>query len=202
MLYCLVNIIILNFDQNVFLGQFLVRFSKCYDTQVSVTGPSWPSWFLQIHVSATDMTIFWFPDDNLSKCRWIFTKFCICIDIVEMWFGIAFAKFSQFFDTVVCLQHDIGGILLFHIFAHLSWRLTRWAYSISMVGCPSYVVRHVSYVVHCPSTLLNIFSSETPGPFEVRFYVEHLCLMGTKVYIIGPGHMTKVAAMSIYGKTL
>ena len=29
-----------------------------------------------------------FPDDNLSK-HWIFTKFGLCIDIVEIWFGIA-----------------------------------------------------------------------------------------------------------------
>ena len=28
----------------------------------------------------------------------------------------------------------------------------------------------------------------------------NLCLAGTKVYIIGHGHMTKMAAMSIYGK--
>ena len=30
----------------------------------------------------------------------------------------------------------------------------------------------------------------------------HLCLAGTKVYIIGPGHMTKMAATPIYGKNL
>ena len=47
----------------------------------------------------------------------------------------------------------------------------------------------------------NIFS-ETRGPIRVRFYVKHLCLTGTKVYIIGPGYMTKMAAMPIYGKTL
>ena len=32
---------------------------------------------------------FLFPDDNLSKHRWIFTKFGMCIDIVLIWFGIA-----------------------------------------------------------------------------------------------------------------
>ena len=42
---------------------------------------------------------------------------------------------------------------------------------------------------------LNLFSSETPEPVEVRFYVEHLYLAGTKVYIIGPGRMTKMATM-------
>ena len=32
---------------------------------------------------------FSFPDDNLSKQRWIFTKLGMCIDIVEIWVGIA-----------------------------------------------------------------------------------------------------------------
>ena len=53
-----------------------------------------------------------------------------------------------------------------------------------------------------PSTLSNIFSTEITGPIEIRFYVEPLCLAGTKVYIIGPGHMTKMATMPIYGKNL
>ena len=35
------------------------------------------------------MPIFSFPDDNLSKHQWIFTKLGMCIDIVEIWFGIA-----------------------------------------------------------------------------------------------------------------
>ena len=46
----------------------------------------------------------------------------------------------------------------------------------------------------------NIFFSETTGPIQVRFYVENVCLTGTKIHIIGPGHMTKMAAMPIYGK--
>ena len=29
---------------------------------------------------------FLFPDDNLSKHQWIFTKLGMCIDIVEIWF--------------------------------------------------------------------------------------------------------------------
>ena len=55
-------------------------------------------------------------------------------------------------------------------------------------------------VIHHPSTLLNI-SLETPRPTEVRFYVEHQYLAEIKVYIIGPGHMTKMANMPIYDKT-
>ena len=49
---------------------------------------------------------------------------------------------------------------------------------------------------------LNIFSSETALPNKAKFYVEPPLEGGTKVYINGPGHMTKMAAMSIYGKIL
>ena len=38
-----------------------------------------------------------FPD-NLSKHQWIFTKLGVCIDIVEIWFGIANEKISSNFD--------------------------------------------------------------------------------------------------------
>ena len=47
--------------------------------------------FRQIYMklSAQDTPIFSFSDDNLSKHQWIFTKLGMCIDIVEIWFGIA-----------------------------------------------------------------------------------------------------------------
>ena len=45
-------------------------------------------------LSAQDMLIFSFPDDNLSKRQWIFTKLGMCIDIVEIWFGIAIGQIS------------------------------------------------------------------------------------------------------------
>ena len=49
---------------------------------------------------------------------------------------------------------------------------------------------------------LNIFSSETAWPNKAKLYVEPPWEGGTKVYINGPGHMTKMASMPIYGKTL
>ena len=49
---------------------------------------------------------------------------------------------------------------------------------------------------------LNIFSSETALPIKAKFYVEPPWEGGTKVYINGPGHMTKMAAMPLYGKNL
>ena len=48
----------------------------------------------------------------------------------------------------------------------------------------------------------NFFSSGTAWPIKTKFYVEPPWEGGTKVYINGPGHMTKKAAMPIYGKNL
>ena len=43
---------------------------------------------------------------------------------------------------------------------------------------------------------LNI--SETTGPIKVKFHIKLLWDGGTKVCSIGPGHMTKMAAMPVY----
>ena len=56
--------------------------------------------------------------------------------------------------------------------------------------------------VRRPFTFSNVFSSETAWPIKVKFYVEPPWEGGTKVCINGPGHMTKMAAMPIYGKNL
>ena len=42
---------------------------------------------------------FSFPDDNLSKHQWIFIKLGMCIDIVEIWLGIANGQISSNFDS-------------------------------------------------------------------------------------------------------
>ena len=50
-------------------------------------------------------------------------------------------------------------------------------------------------------TISNVFST-TAWPIKVKFYVEPPWKVGTKDYINGPGHMTKMAAMPIFGKNL
>ena len=55
--------------------------------------------------------------------------------------------------------------------------------------------------VLCPP-FSKIFSSETAWPIKEKFYVEPPWEGGTKLYINCQGHMTKVAAMPIYGKNL
>ena len=52
-------------------------------------------------LSARDMPIFSFPD-NLSKLQWIFIKLGMCIDIVEICFGIAN---GQIIIRVICPRH-------------------------------------------------------------------------------------------------
>ena len=42
-----------------------------------------------------------FPDYNLSKHQWIFTQLGMCIDIVEIWFGIANGQILSNFDGVM-----------------------------------------------------------------------------------------------------
>ena len=58
-----------------------------------------------MELSARDMSMFSFPDDNLSKPQWIFTKLGMCIDIVEVCFGIANGQISSNFDGVICPRH-------------------------------------------------------------------------------------------------
>ena len=52
------------------------------------------------------------------------------------------------------------------------------------------------------STFSNFFSWETAMPIEGKFHVDPHWDRGTKVHSNGPGHMTKMAAMLIYGKNI
>ena len=53
---------------------------------------------------------FGFRTITLSKSQRIFTKLDMCIDIVEIWFGIAFGYISSIFDRVISPWHDKGGV--------------------------------------------------------------------------------------------
>ena len=52
--------------------------------------------------SARDTSVFFVYGDNFSKYQWIFTKLAMCIDIVEICFGIANGRISLIFDRVIC----------------------------------------------------------------------------------------------------
>ena len=52
----------------------------------------------------------------------------------------------------------------------------------------------------CMSTFSKNLLLRNPGPIEVKFHVEQPLDSETKVYSRDQGHMTKMAAMPIYGK--
>ena len=54
----------------------------------------------------------------------------------------------------------------------------------------------------CPLVLWSNIFSKTTWPIKAKFQVETPWEGEKKVYIYGPGHMTKMAAMPIYGKNL
>ena len=49
-----------------------------------------------VHPTKLFKKIFLFPDNNLSKYQWIFTKLGICIDIVEICLGVLMGIFVSF----------------------------------------------------------------------------------------------------------
>ena len=55
---------------------------------------------LDVCVSVCLSVHFSFPDDNLSKHQWLLTKLGMCIDIVEIWFGIAYGQISPNFSEL------------------------------------------------------------------------------------------------------
>ena len=54
---------------------------------------------ISTELSPRDTSIFSFPDDNLCKCQGILTKLGTCIDIKEIWFGIANGQILSIFDS-------------------------------------------------------------------------------------------------------
>ena len=48
---------------------------------------------------------------TMSKCQGILTKLGTCINIKEIWFGIACGQISSMFDRIICPQHDNSRVL-------------------------------------------------------------------------------------------
>ena len=70
--------------------------------------------FCQIltELSAQDMLVFLFQDNNLSKWQGILTKLCTCIDIKEIWFGIANGQILSMFDSYLPATQLWRGIIV------------------------------------------------------------------------------------------
>ena len=90
----------------------------------------------------------------------------------------------------------LGFTGVYIILAHLSRRLIG-----ELIVYPWSGVRRPSVVV-VRSQCANIFFSQTAWPIKAKFYVEPPWVEGTKVCSRHLGHMTKITATLIYGKTL
>ena len=65
----------------------------------------WLSVCLSVHLSYVHPSVFSFAEEILNKYQWIFAKLGMCIDIVEIWFGIANGQISSIFNGVTCPRH-------------------------------------------------------------------------------------------------
>ena len=115
----------------------------------------------------------------------------------SLYFDIVFLVISNFgFEggTSVLIASVSGHCLL----AHLSQRFIG-----ELIVYPCSGIRRCRRCCCRRPPFSNVFSSETDWPIKAKFYVEPPWEGGgEKVYINGPGHMTKKAAMPIYGKNL
>ena len=59
----------------------------------------------------------------MSIFQWICTKLGMCIDIMEIWFGIANLQILSVFNRVTCPPHERGGVLSFHVFIFMQLSL-------------------------------------------------------------------------------
>ena len=52
-------------------------------------------------LSARYTSVFSFQDNDFSKSQWIVTKLDMCIDFVEIWFGIAFGYITSILRVIM-----------------------------------------------------------------------------------------------------
>ena len=95
---------------------------------------------------------FSFPDDNLSKHQWIFTKLGLCIDIVEIWFGIPNGQISSIFDRVIC--PSVHFLFPDDNLSKHQWIFTKLDLCIDIVeiwfGIPNGQISSIFDIVICP----------------------------------------------------
>ena len=140
----------MNFGQNVCLDQVKVRFSKCYDTQVSITGP---------RVICPPLSIFWFPEDTwininrfspslvctliLSGLGLLMGNFCLFLTVLSarhclnfLWPTINWVNVNGFSSNLICIlilwMSDLG--------------LLGWDYLFLLFICGKFVMRSAYFL--------------------------------------------------------
>ena len=110
----------INFNKVLLFSWFFTVMHKIFWSWMYETlcGKSNSLLFIPHHTIVLDVSVsvhpsvvlFLFPDDNMSKRQWIFTKLGMCIDIVAIWFKIANRQILSIFYGVICPRHDNGGV--------------------------------------------------------------------------------------------
>ena len=75
----------------------------------------WLSVRLSVSLLYFRLSVFSVPDNNLSKCQWIFTKLGMCIGIVEVWFRIANGQILSIFDYQFLIELSAHNMSVFSL---------------------------------------------------------------------------------------
>ena len=94
---------------------------------------------LAVCVSVCPSSCISFPDDNLSKHQWIFTKLGMGIDIVAVWFGIANGQIHKNFAELSAGDTPIFSFL-YDTLSKCQWIFTRFSICIHIVEICSGIV--------------------------------------------------------------
>ena len=141
-------------------------------------------------------------DLKVGRCRQLIEVWrCVSIEGQGHFFTIYFPGFKLCFTRPryqVSVYRTIGPLVSIatvqsRFLAHLSQRLTRWAYSIPVK--PSSVCVCVCVCV-CVSTFSNIYISEASGPITTKFYLKHHWVWGKKALGFGPDRIRTLVSMA------
>ena len=88
---------------------------------------------LAVHVSVRLSSVRIFTsDNNVSKCQWIFTKLGVCIDIVDIWFGIVNVQILSIFDELSARDTSVFSFPDDN-FSKCQWIFTKFGVCIDIV---------------------------------------------------------------------
>ena len=89
--------------------------------------------------------------DNFSKYQWIFTKLGMCIDIMEIWFGIAYGQITSILADLSSHHMKMAGyyrfMFLFAVyiqFTEICFNKMQWSHY-GIIQTPSPVIQSSQY---------------------------------------------------------
>ena len=167
-------------------------------------------WFSILHLYVFHLTLVWFSIIYVYGFFLYLYGFLSILHFLHLYGFLAFIS-SQIFIWLsflhTCCFHIWFSILVVVFYAPNFEKVGR-AYCFGLVRVSVFPCVRTTFLAHlsrhAPSSVRppfsKIFFSETAWPIKAKFYMKHLWEGGTNVYVNNPVHMTKMAAMPIYGK--